>query len=201
MRPGDHADMQGHSPRPFGKRNRETAPAALGALCSHVDREPEAHRAFFAAMRAETGPTEDAAAVEVPRSLRAGLLAGLVVACALAGLDATEKVAAMHGLTDAMPDQPAVRLLVPALILLAVIGGGRAAATSLLLAHGALRRAGQTSHVAYAAGGAAAALAVAAAMQLLLGSAPTHGFAVEVAAGAAGGFFYRVFAGTRRKAG
>lgn len=187
--------MQGRSPQPFGKRNR-VAPASAAKI-PPPRAEIDPHRAFFAAVRAETEAVGPARALEVPRSLRAAVLAGIVVACGLAGLDATEKIAAMRGLTEAMPDQPEVRLVVPALILLAVLGGGRSAATSLLLAHGALRRIGQTGHLAYAIGGGVAAAVFAAALLLVLGQAPTHGFALDILAGAAGGFFYRVFAGTR----
>ncbi len=191
--------MQGRSSRPFGKRNRvvpTTAPARLAP--PRIALEPDPHRAFFAAARVETEADAPAAGlVEVPRSLRAAILAGIVVACGLAGLDATQKIAALRDLTEAMPDQPQVRLLAPALILLAVLGGGRSAATSLLLAHGVLKRTGQTGQMAYALGGAAAAAAFAAALMLVLGQAPAHGFAVDILAGAAGGFFYRVFAGTR----
>ena len=55
---------------------------------------------------------------------------------------------------------------------------------------------GQTSHLAYALGGGAAAAAFAAALMMALGQAPAHGYAIDVLAGVAGGFFYRVFAGT-----
>ena len=190
--------MQGRSPQPFGKRNR-AAPAATPARLapSRVAPEPD-RRAVFAAATVEA--EADAPARAVPHSLRAAVLAGIVVACGLAGLDATQKIAALRGLTEAMPDQSEVRLLGPALILLAVLGGGRSAATSLLLAHGALDRAGRTGHLAYALGGAAAAAAFAAALVLVLGRAPAHGFAIDILAGAAGGFFYRVFAGTRSAA-
>ncbi len=189
--------MQGRSPQSFGKRNRIAPAAAVKALPARAGVEADPHRAFFAAARAENEDAAPSRDVEVPRSLRAAVLAGIVVACGLAGLDATEKLAALRGLTEAMPDRPEVRLVVPALILLAVLGGGRSAATSLLLAHGALRRTGQTGHVAYALGGGAAAAALAAALMLVLGLEPAHGFAIDILAGAAGGFFYRVFAGTR----
>ena len=201
-RPDDNGSMQGRSPQPFGKRNRTVA-AAVPTRPSppRVDLQDDAHRAFFAAARGESDTNGlTASAVEVPRSLRAAVLAGIVVACGLAGLDAAEQIATLRGLTEAMPDQSGVPLLAPALILLAVLGGGRAAATSLLLAHGALKRTGQTGHLAYALGGGAAAAALAAALMLVLGHAPAHGFAIDILAGAAGGFFYRVFAGTRSAA-
>ena len=201
-RAADSAIMQGRSPQSFGKRNRVVPTVAPARLASpRVALEADPHRAFFAAAMVETEADAPATgAVEVPRSLRAAILAGIVVACGLAGLDATQKIATLRGLTEAMSDQPQVRLLGPALILLAVLGGGRSAATSLLLAHGALKRAGQTGHLAYALGGAAAAAVFAAALMLVLGQAPAHGFAVDILAGAAGGFFYRVFAGTRSAA-
>ena len=195
--------MHGRPAQPFGKRNRvvsargESPPAASRtdlATSPHLATGP--HDAFFAAARAEVETAGPAGAVEVPRSLRAAILAGIVVACGLAGLDATAKIAALRGVTEAMPDTPGIRLLAPALILLAVLGGGRSAATSLLLAHGALRRMGQTGHLAYALAGGVAAAAAAAALMLVLGFPPAHGFVVDILAGAAAGFFYRVFAGT-----
>ena len=196
----DNGVMQGRSPQPFGKRNRVALPAATKAIPTHAGVEVDPHRAFFAAALAENDEAAPDRRVEVPRSLRAAVLAGIVVACGLAGLDATEKIAALHGLSEAMPDRPEVQLLAPALILLAVLGGGRSAATSLLLAHGALKRLGQTGHMAYALGGGMAAAAFAAALMLVLGQTPAHGFAIDVLAGVAGGFFYRVFAGTRSAA-
>ena len=192
--------MHGRSPQPFGKRNRIAPAAAATTLQARADGDADPHRAFFAAARAESEGATPSRKVEVPRSLRAAVLAGIVVACGLAGLDATAKISAMHGLAEAMPDLPEMRLVIPALILLAVLGGGRSAATSLLLAHGALKRIGLTGHLAYALGGGAAATALAAALMLMLGRPPAHGFAIDVLAGAAGGFFYRVFAGTRRVA-
>lgn len=191
--------MQGGSPRPFGKRNRvaPVSPAAVArSMAASADADP--HRAFFAAARAETDPIEAGGAVEVPRSLRAAVLAGIVVGCGLAGLDATEKLAALHSLGDALPGQAELRLLLPALMLLAIVGGGRSAATSLLVAHNVLTRMRQTGHLAYALGGGVASVLFAGLFLLVLGHAPEHGIAIDVLAGAAGGFFYRVFAGTRR---
>lgn len=191
-------------PRPtFGKRNPATRPrSASGAEAVSSLPVEDPHRAFFAALFSEHGnvgslDTGAPAPSVVPRSLRAAVLAGLVVACGLAGLDATTRLAAMRDVAAVLPDQPGVPLLAPALILLAVIGGGRAAATSLLVAHWGLARLGETGHLAYALGGAAAAGAVAALLLVLLGQPPAHGFALDVLAGGAGGFFYRVFAGTR----
>lgn len=184
--------------QPFGKRNRVAAARVEARPSPSRDEiDAQALRAFFAAARAEVDTADPVGIVEVPRSLRAALLAGIVVACGLAGLDATEKIATLRGLAEAMPDPTELRYLAPALILLAVLGGGRSAATSLLLAHGALRRLGQTGHLAYALGGGVAAALAAAALMLVLGLSPAHGFAVDILAGAAAGFFYRVFAGTR----
>lgn len=190
--------MQGRSSQPFGKRNRvATAAAVARPLPRRADNEADPHRAFFAAAKIETEAHEEGRTVEVPRSLRAAVLAGLVVACGLAGLDATGRMASLSGLIASVPGSPDVRFLAPALIFLAVLGGGRSAATSLLLAHGVLGRVGQTSHLAYALGGGAAAAVLASAIALAMGQAPLHGFVLDTLAGAAGGFFYRVFAGTR----
>ena len=161
--------------------------------------EPD-HAAFFAAARAET--TEATRERAVPRSFRAALLAGLVVGCCLAGLDATHAGETLRALTVGLVSAETAPKLVPVVILLGLWGGARAAATSLLVAHAVLRRCGLTTHLAYAAGGAMVAAAVslaglALAQTGLVGAEalPSHGLALDALAGAGAGFFYRVFAG------
>lgn len=183
----------------FGRRSaparasRPVAPKAPAAAT--ID-----HAAFFAAARAETEETPRARTV--PRSFRAALLAGLAVGCCLGGIDATRAGDTLRTLSSGLLPADAAPRLVPVVILLGLLGGARAAATSLLVSHAVLRRLGLTAHLAYAAGGAFVAaafslLAVAWAQTGFVGSdtLPTHGLALDIAAGAGAGFFYRVFAG------
>ena len=185
----------------FGRRpaptraSRTVAPAPAAS----VTRD---QAAAFAAIRSEA--VEDASEREVPRSFRAALLAGLVVGCCLAGLDVTKAGETLRALSSGLLTSDATPRLVPVVVVLGLLGGARAAATSLLIAHAGLRRLGLTTHLAYAVGGAAvvgalsyftAALAQAGLFDA--GLLPSHALAIDVAAGAGTGFFYRVFAGSR----
>ena len=161
---------------------------------------PTDHAAFFAAARADAA--DEAPARVVPRSFRAALLAGLVVGCCLAGLDATRAGETLRALSGGLVSAEDAPRLVPVVILVGLLGGARAAATSLLVAHAVLRRLGLTHHLAYVAGGAmvAAAFSIAAAALSQTGlvdaeALPSHGLALDALAGAGAGFFYRVFAG------
>ena len=186
----------------FGKRNAPRPPVAPKTPSpTSVALAPE-HAALFALMRAET-VDEDGRPLAVPRSFRAAFLAGLVVGCCLAGLDATQADAAVRHLAGLLPD--GAPPLLPVVILLGLFGGARAAATNLLVSHWVLRRLGWTSHVAYAASGGAVAACVALLIERALQSGALetsmfqgHGIAIDVAAGAGAGFFYRVFAGAAR---
>ena len=194
-------------PPPFGKRSTPARPRAARTGTRTFETRPE-QRAFFA----EARRNEEAAArpAAVPRSAKAAFLAGLVVGCGLAGFDVTGTagLAKLHAVTDALSGHLGVTVdtgvlnptvLVPATMLLGLLGGARAAAMTVLPVHWLLARAGWTGHGAYAAGGAGATTLVAAALLLALGQAPVHGWMVEVAAGAACGVLYRVFAGVGRR--
>ena len=198
------------TPPPFGKRvpgrapPRRPAPPGGGAAAAPLATSPE-QRAVFAAAAREREPDADRRPA-VPRSFKAAFLAGLVVGCGLAGFDVTGAagLARLHALTGALSGPLGVpldtgvlapTLLVPATILLGLLGGARAAAMSVLPVHWVLARAGWTGHGAYAGGGAVAAAGVAGALLLVANHPPAHGWAVELAAGAACGLLYRVFAG------
>ncbi len=189
-------------PSTFGKRNAPRPPVGREAPSPTSAAVAPDHAAFFARLRAET-VDEDSRPLAVPRSFRAALLAGLVVGCCLAGLDATQADATLRRIAGLVPGG-APRLL-PVVILLGLFGGARAAATNLLLSHWVLRRLGWTSHVAYAAFGGAVAALIALLTEGVLQSglmqsslSQGHGFGVEIATGAGAGFFYRVFAGAAR---
>ena len=160
------------------------------------------YAAAFAAIRAEASE-DDARPVVVPRSARAAFLAGLVVGFCLAGLDATRANAMLTDLGGVVPGG-APRML-PVIILLGLLGGARAAAATVLCSHWVLRRMRWSGHLAYALGGGTVAAGVAALTWQLarygLAEPATlqgHGWPGNIAAGAAAGFFYRVFAGSVR---
>ena len=182
----------------FGKRNRPLPSVEDAAVA-------EAQAAFFKSIRIEAEATEGARRV-VPRSFRAALLAGLVVGCGLAGLDATRNGDMLRHLSDLAGDGGPIgdpRRLLPVLLVLGLLGGARAAAANLLVAHWVLRRVGWTHPLADAGAGAVVAAVVAALLQQIVAAglidpttAPSHGLAIDIAAGAAAGVFYRIFAGT-----
>ncbi len=198
------------APPPFGRRT--SPPAATRGFRKGAGRpgstpfatSPEQRAAFAEAAGALDRDAERQAAV--PRSFKAAFLAGLVVGCGLAGFDATGTAgfARLHAVTvdldlpvDAGVLPPA--LLVPTIMLLGLLAGARAAAMTVLPVHWLLAKVDATGHGAYAAGGAGGSALVAGALLLILGHPPAHGWAVEVAAGAACGVLYRVFAGAGRR--
>ena len=190
--------MQRSSAREFGKRQpvRRTVPAPPPPLV-----EPVEQAAVFAAIRQELGDAIPAQPRAVPRSFSAAILAGLVTGFFMAGLDIGQPVpadAALQPLLESAGIDNVAGQAQPYMIALSLLGGARAAATALLIAHRVLAKAEQTSLVAYALGGAAINFLCADVLFGLGGIPPRHGWPLEIAAGAAAGFFYRLFAGTKR---
>jgi hypothetical protein len=183
---------------PFGKRNRPSAPPLLPV--SSVAAAAPDQGAFFAMARPDLEAPDTARKV-VPRSFRAALLAGLVVAFCLAGLD-IPRAAAVDPALDPLLKMSGllgdVGQALPYMIALSLLSGARTAATTLLIAHRFLAWSGRSSHLAYAAGGAVVAALWAVLVVVLLGHTPTHGLMLDIAAGGGAGFFYRMFAGATR---
>jgi hypothetical protein len=183
---------------PFGKRNRPSAPPRRPASSAPAAAPDQA--AVFAAVPS-TVEEHDTSRRVVPRSFRAALLAGLVVAFCLAGLDIT-RAAAVDPALDPLLKMSGllgdVGQALPYMIALSLLSGARTAATTLLIAHRFLAWSGRSSHLAYAAGGAVTAALWAALVVVLLRHTPTHGWLLDVAAGGGAGFFYRMFAGAAR---
>ena len=188
------------SPSPtFGRRNRPSAPPRLPASPS-APAAPD-RPAVFAEARLDVEAAGDTSHRVVPRSFRAALLAGLVVAFCLAGLDIT-RAAAIDPALDPLLKRSGllgdVGQALPYMIALSLLSGARTAATTLLIAHRLLAWSGRSSHLAYAVGGALVAALWAAFVVVLLGHTPTHGLLLDVAAGGGAGFLYRMFAGATR---
>ncbi len=181
----------------FGKRNAATPTRANVAPPAPGQAAVVAEAAFFAEARREIA-TRDAPARVVPVSVRAAVLAAIVVSCFLVSLDIGKTASVDPALTPLLEMEglkDAAAKAMPAMILLSLVGGVRIAAATLLIAHRLLAWAGQTSPVAYAIGGAALTVAYAGALMALTHQPPTHGWLVDLAAGAGSGFFYRMFAG------
>ena len=87
-----------------------------------------------------------------------------------------------------------------ALILGALWSGGRTSALCLLIAHRMLAALERTSLRAYMIGGGAVALLFALAMQAVGIASGPGGLGVDVISGVGAGLFYRLFAGTQRRA-
>jgi hypothetical protein len=180
----------------FGKR-QAAVQASPGPSAAPVS-DPAA---FFAAARAEIEEERsDGTSYVVPRSLKAAFLASLVVGCGLAGLNIAEPsgsspFTAIATALGAPPEVLGTRGVSPALVLIGLLSGGRVGALTVVFIHTGLARLGRTGHAAYALGAAAAAAAMSGALFVVTGEPPAHGWVIELLAGAAAGFLYRVFAG------
>jgi hypothetical protein len=179
------------SPVPiFGKRHA-TTPMATPPASDDA--------AFFAEARREIAADATRPRV-VPVSVRAAVLASIVVGCFLLSLDIQGASTVNPNLTPLLEMEGlkgVAAQAMPYMILLSLLGGVRIAAATLLIAHRVLAFAGQTSPLAYALGGAALTAAYAGILMALTHQPPTHGWLVDLAAGAGSGFFYRLFAGAR----
>lgn len=142
-------------------------------------------------------------------SVRAAVLAGLIVGLLNTAARATSFLSfgSLGGL-DKLPlgNTPLGQISlgqanVPITLLIAMAGlwsGARASALALLIAHKILARLGRTSLLAYSLGGAAACLAYALAAALLWADATPVSVGIEALSGLGAGFFYRLFASTKR---
>ena len=187
----------------FGKRGRiapmRSAVPARAALSPPETTESGLPLSVIAASLMDRPATEaserHSVGGAVPKSWRAGMLAGLVVSFLQAGTivvgsnaDATLAGAASLLGIDA-------QMAVPLVIAGSLLNSAQTIAFTIFISHRLLRHYALTGLVAYALGGAVAA-AVCAAAWLALGlGAPEHGWTIEIASGLAAGFFYRLFAG------
>lgn len=133
--------------------------------------------------------------VTVPKSWRAALLAGLVVACLHAGLDIGTNIALGQRLGAVTLGGRSVSL-VPLIILGSLWSGAESSAFSLFIVRAILSGLAMTHPIAYALCGGVFALAYAYLAQAL-GLGDLSSLPADIATGLACGFFYRVFAGTK----
>ncbi len=145
-----------------------------------------------------------AAVTSVSWSVRAAVLAGLIVGLINAAARATTFLSfGSLGALDKLPlgQFSLGQATMPIAVLVAMAGlwsGARASAFALLFAHKILARLGQTSLVTYSLAGAAASLAYALIAALLWAETTPVSIALETLSGLGAGFFYRLFAPTER---
>ncbi len=199
--------------QPFGRRGRAPSLSRPGLasaagpdappLQTAASRQPNGLPPDLIASLLHPPGTESAVATDrggkVPRSFRAAILAGLIVAILNAAANAAFAAHATAGLNDF--SLGSAKLPVAAALLMGALwSGGRSSAVCLLVAHWLLARMGRTSHIDYMLGGGGAALALALIMSALGGGLGPGGLGMEIFSGMAAGLFYRQFAGTQRNA-
>jgi hypothetical protein len=190
------------SPRPvFGKRGVPSRPHVVSFSAPNTLAVAPEHTAILAAARRDLAEQHhDDRPVVVNRSLKAAFLAALAIGCCLAGFDVSGQggFARLDGVATMLGLQFDPQYLLPGLILLGLVGGARTASMTILIVHGVLKAMDETSLLAYALGGAAAAALFSVSLLVLFAHPPAHGWAIDLAAGAGSGFFYRIFAGSKR---
>jgi hypothetical protein len=197
------------SAQPFGRRGRVPAPAPSHSVAQTVPARSRLGQKNLSVspdvVAAILNPNGDPdarmaahGAERVPRSFRAAILAGLIVAIVSAATNATFAAVANQdlGVLSAFGANNAP--IVVALLLGALWSGGRTSAMCLLVTHRMLSAMQRTSHISYGIGGGIVALALAFLMQAL-GHAPgPGGLGMETLMGVGAGMFYRLFAGAQR---
>lgn len=189
--------------QPFGRRGRPAHTATASAFAGPALRQEQSSPLPPEVLSGILGTPEQEAAAERPkvqkvaRSLRAAVLAGVVVVILNAAVNATS-VLKFGGLIDSIP---LGQTKLPFAVMLAVAslwGGARASAFVLLFAHSFLNRRGWTSIGAYILAGGAATLAYALIVQLIGLDGTDSSIAMELLSGMGAGFFYRLFAAVER---
>jgi len=136
---------------------------------------------------------------KVPRSFRAAVLAGCIVAIFNAATNATFAAEANDSLGILSSAFAGNASVIAALLIAALWSGARTSAMVLLISHRLLTAMERTSYFSYAAAGGIVALGFALLMQMLGKSPGAGGLGMEVLSGVGAGLFYRLFAGARRE--
>jgi len=207
--------METRSAQPFGRRGSASVAAVRPvfvptagrkqASAPSVNASPELIAAILRPNGAEAPATTPKAGESVPRSYRAAILAGFIVAILNAAVNVTFATKTATGLGHLNLGHLGLGLslgsekvpLAAALILGSLWSAAQSSAMCLLVAHRLLVRAGRTSYPAYMAGAGGAALALGAVMWLFDSPPGPGGFAMVLVSGVVTGLFYRMFAGTK----
>jgi hypothetical protein len=200
--------MNTRSAQPFGRRGRSspvviarpiapaTAPQRLAQKNLAVP--PEVVAAVLNPNRETRSPRATREGEKVPRSFRAAILAGLIVAIVTAATNATFATEASQDLSF-FSFGSANGPIIVALLLAALWSGARTSALCIFVTHRVLAAMQRTSHLSYGIAGGVVALAFALLMQALGKSPGPGGLSMEVLSGVGAGLFYRLFAGARRQ--
>lgn len=190
--------------QPFGRRGGPTNSRPAPAFTDSALRPQQQASALPPDVVAAIlqSPDEEALAARpkvqrVAHSLRAAVLAGLVVGILNAALNATSFLS-FGGLIDDIPLGQAKLPIAVTLAAAGLFGGARASAFVLIFAQRLLNRLGKTSYFAYMVGGGAASLVYVLIVQTLGLDSAHHPFIIEVLSGMAAGLFYRLFAAAER---
>lgn len=198
--------MNAKSPQPFGRRglvsNFGAQPVrASGTAPQLAQRNPSVSPELVAALlRSDADPSASATRgfQKVPRSFRAAILAGCIVAVFNAATNATFAAEAndtLGVLSFGSRNAP----VIVALLLAALWSGARTSALILLVTHRLLVAIERTSYLSYAMFGGIVALGFGLFMQALGKPPGAGGIGMEILSGVGAGFFYRLFAGTQRQ--
>ncbi len=213
----------------FGHRTWTQSPSRPGRAVANpprttvaVDLPPNLSPDLIASVVRGSGPRpaasmSHAAVTSVRWSVRAAVLAGLIVGLfnaaarattflSFGGLAGADKLPLENTLLnqfapDALAHATLGQATLPIAVLVAMAGlwsGARASAFALLFAHKILARLGQTNLITYSLAGAAASLAYALIAGLLWAETTPLSIALETLSGLGAGFFYRLFAPTER---
>lgn len=201
--------MNTRSVQPFGRRGRTPPPVAARPLDAAAAQPRLAQKnlsvspelvAALVNPNGETSPRGTAVrgGEKVPRSFRAAILAGLIVAIVSAATNATFAAEANQELGILSVFGAGNAPVLVALLLAALWSGARTSALILLVAHRLLASMQRTSHLSYGIAGGVVALAFALLMQALGYSPGAGGLSMDVLTGFGAGLFYRLFAGAKR---
>lgn len=200
--------MTMNSPQPFGRRGRPVPPRApaygsrgmpasadLGSDLGHGV-APELVAALMRSEAKESvAKNRQHGDERVPRSFRAALLAGFIVAILDAAANATFMTEAKNEIPFISFSTTSVPLVI-GLLLAALWSGARSSALCLLVAHRALASLGRGSHLYYALAGGGVAFGFSLLMQMLGRPPGPGGPGMDLVSGMTAGLFYRLFAGT-----
>lgn len=198
--------MSAGSTQPFGRRGRPSNFAARPAqamntapqIAQRATSVPPELVATLLRRDMETSADRSRGGEKVPRSFRAAILAGCIVAIFNAATNATfaaEANDSLGVLSFGAGNAP----VVVALLIAALWSGAQTSAMILLVGHRLLAAMQRTSYFSYAIAGGGIAFGLGLVLQMLGKSLGAGGLGMEALSGVGAGLFYRLFAGARRE--
>jgi hypothetical protein len=197
-------DMNARSTQPFGRRGLPAnfaAPQPAGTVPQRERRSSTVPPELVAVLMQRDGQTvadRSRGAERVPRSFRAAILAGCIVAIFNAATNATFAAEANDSL-GVLSSFAGNSSVIVALLIGALWSGAENSAMTLLVSHRVLAAMERTSYFSYAAAGGIVALGFGLIMQILGKPPGAGGLGMAVLSGVGAGLFYRLFAGAQRR--